>query len=157
MCQPILELPDYIGSELSAFGAYTANSFQNTCRYFGRKIDLLCSETLPSAAIAARDISLDLLKSYFFVMPSLAFGLGHYNDIGISSLICGIAIFDWIFRDRDVRDASVIFVGVPLAITLAIRIGTFVSMPTSYTAVSVMLQTICIAKLILIAKGDSTN
>lgn len=155
MCQPLSSLPNYVGSELSKFGEYTKTSLEGTCNYLGRKIDTFLSNTLPDFVKGTQEISLEIIKGYFFVMPSLAFSLGHYSDVGVASLVCGISLVDWLLKDRDVREASAIFFGVPLALNLAIRTIRFISTGSSTAAVAVVLQAICLTKLVLIGKGEN--
>lgn len=155
MCQPLSHLPEYVGQELGKFGQYSHDAITSSGNYLGRKIDSFLSHTLPNIVKETQEVCLEVIKGYFFVMPSLAFSLGHYSDVGVASLVCGISLVDWLLKDRDVREASAIFFGVPLALNLAIRTFRFISTGSSTAAVAVVLQAICLAKLVLIGKGEN--
>lgn len=148
MCQPI---GAYVGHELSR----CAEAFASTGNYLGRKIDTFFTSVLPAVAKEIQEMSLEALKGYFFIMPSLAFSLGHYSDVGVASLVCGISLVDWLLKDADVREASALFFGVPIALNLAIRTVRFLTTGSTTAAVAVVLQAVCLTKLILIGKGEN--
>ncbi len=156
MTHIITTLPEYISSEAGKFGTYAENKFQDGCSYLGRQIEIFRQDVLPDIMKTVNSVSQDALRNYFFVMPSLAFTLGHYSDVGVSTLICGIGAVDWLIQDRDVREASAIFFGVPLTLNLAIRTTRFITTGNVSDAVAVILQTICLAKLVLIGKGENS-
>jgi hypothetical protein len=90
-------------------------------------------------------------------MPSLAFTLGHYSDIAVSSLITCVSGIDFLVKDKEFREAAGLFVGIPLAVNLAFRVVDLINDFSTYNIVGIVLQTLCFAKLILIAKGQNYN
>ena len=125
--------------------------------YIGRKVDHFRYDIVPDVVKKIKELSLDILKDYFIALPSLAFSLGHYGDAGVALMVGTVGGLDWVLNDRDFREGSSLFLGLPIAINLGIRVFKTATEFSGFRAVGVIIQAICLAKLILIGRGENSN
>ncbi len=143
-----------IGDKINGVANGAQEIVQSGCNFAGRRVDYFRYDVLPDAIRGINNASLYAIKNYFFVLPAIALSQEHYSDAAVATLICGLGVVDWMIKDRDVREASSLILGVPLAISIAVRAGTVLTTASSFYAVGIIIQTLCLAKLILIAKGE---
>ncbi|MCE5293924.1 MAG: hypothetical protein LLF94_04865 [Chlamydiales bacterium] len=131
-------------------------AFQEGYTSMGQKVRTFQDNVLPRIVLDTKDAALHVLKNYFFILPSLAFAFGHYNDASLSTLVCGISAINHLSNnDREVRQFCAVFVGMGLAVNIAIKTYSFATSGSSFLAASLIIQAICLAKLVLIGNGNN--
>ncbi len=147
MCQAVSCIQDRV----YGFAASAKQLAIASCNYLGRKVDSFKTELVPSCIKTVNDYSLKVLTDYFFVIPGIAFTLGHYQD---ALLLSTVAFTNWALTDEDARVCISLFLGASVALSLAIRSLDFAACANGFAGVAVALQAICLAKLLLMSKNQ---
>lgn len=123
--------------------------------FFGRAVKALQEDILPPVAEVVQKLSKELIKDYFFVIPSIAVSLDHFGDAGGALIVSAVSATDLLIKDRDFREFAALFFGAPIAINLGLKAVRFISAPSGYELVSMAIQAACLAKLVLVGKGEN--
>ncbi len=120
-----------------------SDRYVDTCRY----------DIIPDVVKAIHDFALFTLRNCFFMVPLVAYCLNHNKQAVLSLAIGTIGLIDRSFRSRNFREFASVLVGIPVAVQLALQVLRVVTQFSSIYIVSILLQSICFAKLALIGKG----